>query len=456
MQEGIKRWFAENSSRANEISRDLWEHPETSQKEYHACDVLCAWMEENGFTVTDRSVAGLDTAFCAVWGSGRPYIGLLAEYDALPGLAQECKSEYAPMDLPFGHGCGHNLLGTGAAAAALALKQAMQEENLPGTVYFYGCPSEEIMEGKIVMTKHGVFNHLDTAISWHPGDRNRASEESYQAMLSMEYHFTGKASHASMAPHEGLSALDAVELMDVGVNYLREHVPVGGQIHYVIINGGQKPNIVPEKAAVWQFIRANTASDVRKIAKRMDDIAAGAAMMTGTRVEKKVLTGCNETRIVPALVELMHDVMCNEVPAIEWSAEEEAFSRQLVENQGGDWNALAATFGADVKEHPLDSAVAQRTGKTIDILGSSDLSDVSYVTPTCMLFAATYPKGTPNHTWGVTACSGNSIGQKGMLYAAQVMAQTAYRLVKDSELVKTVRASYEQALGGAVYEPVGK
>lgn len=455
MQEGIKRWFEENSEKAKAVSRDLWEHPEASQKEYHACDALCAWVEEQGFTVTDRCVAGLDTAFCAVWGQGRPYIGFLAEYDALPGLAQETVSTYKPMDLPFGHGCGHNLLGTGAAAAAMALKRAMEEENLPGTVYFYGCPSEEIMEGKIVMTKAGVFDHLDAAISWHPGDRNRASEESYQAMLSMEYHFTGKASHASMAPQEGLSALDAVELMDVGVNYLREHVPVGGQIHYVIINGGQKPNIVPEKAAVWQFVRANTAADLRKIAARMDDIAAGAAMMTGTKVEKKVLTGCNETRIVPALVELMNDVMVREVPAIRWTAEEEEFSRQLLEAQGADWNALAAAFGADVKEKPLDSAVACPTGKTIDILGSSDLSDVSYVTPTCMLFAATYPKGTPNHTWGVTACSGNSIGQKGMVYAAQVMAQTGYRLVTDPELLKDVRASYERALGGAVYAPVG-
>ena len=175
MQEGIKRWFEENSEKAKAVSRDIWEHPEGSQQEYHACRVLCAWMEENGFTVTDRKVAGLDTAFCAVWGSGKPHIGFLAEYDALPGLAQETVSTYAPVEQPFGHGCGHNLLGAGAAAAALALKQGMEEEKLPGTIYFYGCPSEEIMEGKLVMTKAGVFDHLDAAISWHPGDRNRAS-----------------------------------------------------------------------------------------------------------------------------------------------------------------------------------------------------------------------------------------------------------------------------------------
>lgn len=453
MSQDIKGWFARNREKAAQISRDIWEHPEASQKEYHACEVLSAWMEQNGFSVT-HGTGGLDTAFCAQWGNGRPYIGFLGEYDALPGLAQECVSTPAPQDKPFGHGCGHNLLGTGAAAAALALKETMEAQGLEGTIFFYGCPSEEIMEGKILMTQAGVFDHLDAAISWHPGDTNRASEESYQAMLSMEYHFTGKASHASMAPQEGLSALDAVELMDVGVNYLREHVPSGGQIHYVIIDGGQKPNIVPEKAAVWQFVRANTTADVRKIAKRMDDIAAGAALMTGTRVEKKVLTGCNETRIVPALVELMYDVMRHEATPISWSGEEEAFSRQLLTSLGADMQSLQASYGADVWEKPLDSGVATPTGKKIDILGSSDLSDVSYVTPTCMLFAACYPKGTPNHTWAVTACSGQSIGQKGMLYAGEVMALTGLRLVKDPELVKKVRVSYEKALGNAVYEPV--
>lgn len=456
MDEEIRSWFERNSKRAASISRNLWEHPEASRQEHYACQVLCEWMEENGFLVTGQPLAGLDTAFCATWGQGRPYIGFLAEYDALPGLAQQDCCDYAPLEMPFGHGCGHNLLGTGAAAAALALKQAMEREQLPGTIFLYGCPSEEIMEGKIVMTRAGVFDHLDVAISWHPGDRNRASEESYQAMLSMEYHFTGKASHASMAPQEGLSALDAVELMDVGINYLREHVPAGGQLHYVIIDGGSKPNIVPEKAAVWQFVRANTAADVRKIAKRVDEIAAGAAMMTGTRVEKKVLTGCNETRIVPKLVELMDEVMTTQVPAIAWTEEEETFARTLLENQGADWSSLSASFGEDVRSQPLDWGVSEPTGKTIDILGSSDLSDVSYVTPTCMLFAATYPKGTPNHTWGVTACAGNSIGQKGMIYAAQVMAQTGYCLVKDPKLVCTVRDSYEQALGGAVYAPVGE
>lgn len=445
MDEVMERWFGGHDGELAKLSRALWERPEGSGQEHFACRTLSAFLAERGFEIT-TPVAGLDTAFSAQWGSGAPRIGFLAEYDALPGLAQETVPVPEPMEgQAFGHGCGHNLLGVGAVGAALALKAAMEAEGLPGTVYLYGCPSEEIMMGKIVMTGAHVFDHLDAAISWHPGDRNRASEESYQALLSVEYHFTGKASHASMAPQEGLSALDAVELMDVGVNYLREHVPPGGQIHYVILNGGEKPNIVPEKAAVWQFIRANTTADLRRIAGRLDDIAAGAALMTGTTYTKKVLTGCNETRIVPALVELMHDVMSREVPPPAWTREEEDFSRRLLDS-----------LGLEAPEHPLHAGVSAPGGKTVDILGSSDLSDVSYVTPTCMLFSACYPLGTPNHTWAVTACAGQSIGQKGMLYAARVMAASGLRLVRDPELVKKVRASYEAALGGAKYAPVNE
>lgn len=446
MHEGMRRWFDGHAGELAQVSRTLWEHPEASEQERFACQTLSAWMAEHGFTVSGPPLAGLDTAFEASWGSGTPHIGFLAEYDALPGLAQETVPQPRPIaGQAYGHGCGHNLLGTGAAGAALALKAVMEAEGLPGTIYLYGCPSEEVMMGKIIMTQAHVFDHLDAAISWHPGDRNRASEESYQAMLSMEYHFTGKASHASMAPQEGLSALDAVELMDVGVNYLREHVPPGGQIHYVILNGGEKPNIVPEKASVWQFVRANTTTDLRRIAARMDDIAAGAALMTGTSYTKKLLTGCNETRIVPALVEVMHDVMVHEVEPPVWTPEEEQFSRQLLDS-----------LGLNAPEHPLHGGVTAPKGETINILGSSDLSDVSYVVPTCMLFSACYPTGTPNHTWAVTACAGQSIGQRGMLYAAQVMAATGLRLVQDPALVKTVRASFEQALDGAQYTPVNK
>ncbi|MDO4476017.1 MAG: amidohydrolase [Lachnospiraceae bacterium] len=454
MREEIQAWFDGNRELLVKTSRDLWEHPEASQQECYACEVLGQLLREQGFEVSEGSLAGLATAFEAKWGSGSPKIGFLAEYDALPGLAQDTVSSPAPLDQPFGHGCGHNLLGTGAVGAALALKAVMEEKKLPGTVYLYGCPSEEIMEGKIVMTKEHVFDHLDAALSWHPGDYNRASEESYQAMMSVEYHFTGKASHAAMAPQEGFSALDAVELMDVGVNYLREHVPAGGQLHYVILNGGQKPNIVPEKAAVWQFIRANTTADLKRIAARLDDIAEGAAKMTGTTFTKKLLSGCNETRIVPELVRLMNEVMEQEVPAIDWTEEEKAFSRELLTALGTDREGLAARFGADVWEHPLDESFSVPTGRTVDILGSSDISDVSYVVPTGMLFAACYPKGTPNHTWGVTACSGQSIGQKGMLYAAQVMAATGLRLVEDAKELEAVKESFRQALGGIKYAPV--
>lgn len=450
----IADWYQENAETLSALSRTLWEHPEASEKEYTACRLLKQYMVDHGFEIREEHAAGLETAFVAARGKGRPYIGFLAEYDALPGLSQESVPYPAPVSgEQYGHGCGHNLLGTGAAGAAVAAACAMEQNAVPGTVFLFGCPSEEVMLGKIIMAQHHVFDELDTAISWHPGDRNRASEESYQAMLSMEYHFHGKASHAAMAPEEGLSALDAVELMDVGVNYLREHVPAGAQIHYVILNGGDKPNIVPDNAAVWQFIRARSTADLRKVAARMDEVASGAAMMTGTKYTKKVLTGCNETRIVPALVELMNRVM-EEIPAPHWSEEEEQYAREILQHLGRTPEELEAGFGEGAYEHPLHAGHLQPTGRTINILGSSDLSDVSYIVPTCMLFAACYPYGTPNHSWAVTACTGMSIGQKGMLYASQVMAETGFRLARDSELLKQVRESFQKALGASVYEPV--
>lgn len=454
MKKDIQSWIDSNQNKFIEISKKLWENPEASEKEYFACHVLKEVLSESDFSIKE-DVAGLETAFEAKWGKGRPYIGFLAEYDALPGLSQDTVPFKREIEgKPYGHGCGHNLLGTGAVAAAIALKNRVEQEKLSGTVFLYGCPSEEIMMGKIIMTKEHVFDDLDVAISWHPGDLCRSSEESYQAMMSMIYYFTGKSSHAAMAPQEGFSALDAVELMDVGINYLREHIPEGGQMHYTILNGGDKPNIVPEKASVWQFARANTTIDLRFITERMDEVAKGAAIMTGTTVEKKVLTGCNETRIVPELVRIMNNVMESEVPAIVWSEKEKEFSRKLIESLDLNQISLKEKYGADVLNKPLHDDIIKITGKTIDILGSSDISDVSYVVPTCMLFSACYPKGIPNHTWAVTACAGNSIGQKGMLYAAKVMAVTGYHLLTDNDSLIKVKKSFEEIMDGIDYQPV--
>lgn len=437
----ISEWFLAERLRIRSLSRDIWEHPEISEHENHAASVLGKALSEGGFTLTS-GVAGLPTAFSAAWGRGSPKIGFLAEYDALPGLSQEALSRRKPRESQeAGHGCGHNLLGAGAAAAALALKDLMERRGMEGTIVVYGCPSEEIMLGKIIMASQGIFDDLDVAFSWHPGDLNCASEMSYQAMLSVDYSFTGKASHAAMAPQEGLSALDAVELMDVGANYLREHLPSGGQIHYVITGGGDKPNIVPEKASVWYFIRANNTRNLEKIAARLSDIARGAALMTGTEVSSSIRTGCHETRIVPALVSLLDEVMAAEVPPPHWSEEEISFAKDLVSNLGIDPSP----------EGPLYSGISRSSGRVVEILGSSDLSDVSWIVPTCMLFAACYPKGTPNHTWGVTACSGMEIGEKGMLYAAEVLASSAYRVLTSPALLRDIRDSFSRVSGKEAY-----
>lgn len=450
----LDKWFNENNERLISLSQKLWENPELSEKEVYAAKTLKKFLDNEGFSI-QSNVGGLSTAFSATWGSGSPRIGFLAEYDALPGLSQEITSSQKSIDgQMLGHGCGHNLLGIGAVGAGMALKAMLEDKKMSGTVVIYGCPAEEIMMGKIVMTKEHVFDALDVALTWHPDGRNIPSEMSYQAMLSLDYTFSGKASHAAMAPEEGLSALDAVELMNVGANYLREHMPRGGQIHYVITNGGDKPNIVPEKAAVWYFIRANSTSDVQRIASKLKNIADGAALMTGTTVTTSVRTGCNETRIVPALVNLMDKVMKETVQPQQWTEEELTFSQNIVKNLGLDKHTLVSNFGIDVVETPLHNGVVTPTGRVINIMGSSDISDVSWVVPTGMIFAACYPMGTPNHTWAVTACSGMSIGQKGMLYAAKVLAATGMELASSSELLNEVKQSFIMELGKDSYKPV--
>ncbi|MGI6623675.1 MAG: amidohydrolase [Acetivibrionales bacterium] len=448
----INDWFTQHEKQLCDLSFEIWGHPELSEQEDYAANCLIGILRENGFKI-ESNIAGLSTAFKAVWGSGSPRIGFLAEYDALPGLSQSVSTKKQPVEgQMLGHGCGHNLLGVGAVGAGIALKAALEENGLSGTVIVYGCPSEEIMVGKIVMAQHHVFDDLDIALSWHPSDMNCASEMSYQAMLSLDYEFNGKASHAAMAPHEGFSALDAVELMNVGANYLREHMPPGSQIHYVITNGGEKPNIVPEKAAVWYFIRARTTNDINRVKERLDKIAQGASLMTGASFSSSIRTGCNETKIVPEIVKLLHHVMENDVLPPNWNEDEKDFSRELMINMGLDMTSISFAFGEDVEKSPLHDGVLQPTGKVLPIMGSSDISDVSWIVPTGMLFIACYPKGTPNHTWGVTACSGMSIGQKGMLYASKILAIAGMHLVKSPELLDRIKLSYSSMMGSERYQ----
>ncbi|MBZ0299678.1 MAG: amidohydrolase, partial [Anaerolineae bacterium] len=264
------------------IAREIWDHPQIALRETFASDLLAQELEANGFSL-ERGVGQMPTAFVATWGEGQPIIGFLGEYDALPGLSQKVGTEKDPVEMGGpGHGCGHNLYGTACLGAVLALQEAMQQNRIPGTIRFYGCPAEETLVGKTFMARAGVFDDLDAALTWHPGSTNIVWNGSSLAMNSFKVNFHGFSTHAAAEPELGRSALDGVMLMDVGVNYLREHVIPEARIHSVITSGGQAPNVVPAYAQVWYFVRAPRRDQLNEIYARMLDIAQGAALMSGT------------------------------------------------------------------------------------------------------------------------------------------------------------------------------
>src|SRR5438132_1257 len=281
-----------------EVNREIWNYAEPSLLEHRSAERLASLLEQNGFKVT-RGVADMPTAFVAEWGESGPLIGILAEYDALPSLSQKTQPEQDPL-VPgaYGHGCGHSVFGTACTFAGIAAKQAMEGAGVAGRIRVYGCPAEEILVGKVYMARAGLFDDLDAAITWHPGDKTQVGQGSAKAMVSVHYTFAGVAAHASTSPHRGRSALDAVELMNVGANYMREHIKEDARIHYVITDGGVQPNVVPPRASVWYYVRADAHEDVEQCLAWVDKIAEAAAQMSQTMlVERKLDTDCHE--IVP-------------------------------------------------------------------------------------------------------------------------------------------------------------
>ncbi|AFM26145.1 amidohydrolase [Desulfomonile tiedjei] len=439
---GLK-WVNEHSERLIETSDKLWEFAETALHEYQSSDLLQGELKQAGFEV-ETGVAGMPTAFRARWGNGTPTVGFLAEYDALPGLSQKSVPRKEPMkEGAPGHGCGHNLLGTAVLGAALALKAEMEQDNLSGTIVVFGCPAEEIMVGKIVMAREGLFDELDVALTWHPQSLNGVMNCGWVAMNSVKFDFHGITSHAAFAPEMGRSALDAVELMNVGVNYLREHVSSNARIHYVITNGGREPNIVPGYAQVWYYIRAPKREEVDAIYARIKDIAEGAALMAGTKVEARLLTACHDCLLNTSLNRHLSDSMqCVASPV--WSEEELRFARELT--QGFDANQRMrqiSIFTRDNLEgHMLHSDVLPLNDTHILLPGSTDVSDVSWIVPTGQIMTACYPIGIPPHSWQLTASVSTSIGHKGMLYAAKVLVKAASELIREAGLLARVKAEH--------------
>jgi len=441
------------------LARQIWERPEIALQERFASGLLADELEAAGFTV-ERGVAGMPTAFVASWGAGGPTIGILGEYDALPGLSQQMSAERSPVAKGGpGHGCGHNLFGVASFGAALAVKAHLEAAGLPGTVRFYGCPAEETLVGKTYMARAGLFDDLDAALAWHPGDSNIVWAASSLAMNSFKVNFHGVSSHAGADPHNGRSALDGAMLMDVGVNYLREHIIPEARIHSVITSGGQAPNVVPAYAQIWYFVRAPRRDQVEAIYARVLDIAKGAALMSGTTHDIEFVTGCYDFLPNKVLSRLLLEKMQQAGPS-GFTAEEQGFARELQATftPGTLQNAFAhAQRAAGVEldpaliEQPLWDQIIPHSESQPAGSGSTEVGDVSYITPTAQLTTCCWPLGTPGHSWQIVASSGSSIGFKGMQLAAKAMALAGIDLLTKPELLAEARAEFQRARGGKPY-----
>lgn len=419
----LKQWFDENETAMIKTADFIFRHPEAAFQEQQSSRCLAQFLEAQGFTIT-RNTAGLETAFTASWGSGRPVIGFLAEYDALPALGQEPVCTHTPVGT-VGHGCGHNLLGIGAAAAACALKADMEQKGISGTLRVYGCPAEEIMAGKIIMNKEGVFDDLDAAVTWHPFDLNRVSNDIWLSQDVRNYKFYGVSAHAARFPELGRSALDAAELMNVGVNYLREHVTSDVRMHYSYTSPPQPTNVVPDYAELNYFIRSSKRKRTDDVVARVDDCARGAALMTGTRVEIELAAACKEMKVNRPLAELYYEAMTR-IPTPEYTTDELQFAEALSKEAGLINNGEYFSGLQELEPEPQILPIG------------TDVSDVSHTIPTITLSAAAMCKGTPLHHWSTTAQAGMSIGQKGMIYAAKCMALGTRMLITNPKVLERV------------------
>lgn len=443
-----------NEETLKDMAINIWKHPEGAFNEVNSSKLQRNLLKEQGFKIID--VPNNETAFIAEFGQGSPVIGVLGEYDALPGMSQKISSKKEPEEgecSSFGHGCGHNLLGTAGVGAVIALKGAMINENLKGTIRYYGCPAEETLAGKVLMAKERVFDDLDSCISWHPASMNVVWGCSFLALNSMKFKFHGIPAHAAAAPQAGRSALDGVELMNVGANYLREHVIEKARIHYVITNGGMAPNVVPDEAEVWYFVRAPKRIDVKEISDRLYKIAQGAALMTETNFEYNLLAGCHDVITNDVLGNLMHKNMV-EVGSPKFTDDDFKFAKELsaLSSKEEKKKIMSTYFAPDfVIDKVLCDEIITIDDKKMIMAGSVDAGDVSYIAPFAQITAATWPVGTAAHTWIATASSGSGIGMNAMMFAAKTMAGTVYDLLNDNNLIESAKQEFKKSLGEYKY-----
>ena len=424
------------------VNQSIWNYAEVGLQETKSSQLLIEKLKADGFEVKS-GVADMPTAFVASYGSGRPIIGILAEYDALPGLSQKTVPYRESLsEGGAGHACGHSGLGTAALGAALAVKEAIDKHQLKGTVRLYGTPAEETGLGKVYMLLDGQFEDLDICLHWHPSNNTNVHLGSCKALVSVKFTFTGLPAHASVSPESGISALDAVELMNTGVNYMREHVKEDARMHYVIIDGGGQPNVVPAKATVWYYVRANAHEDLERYYRWVLDIAKGAALMTRTKLSIQVDTDNHELIPNLPLSELIHDKLTKIGPP-EFSDEEKAFARRIQQ-------PLIEEFGQTFPV-AIDNRVHTLNESRTSSKGSTDVGDISWHIPTGGLRTTCFAAGNPGHSWQNVACIGSSIGEKGILYAAEALAATTVELMENPVLVKEAKEDFDQRMKGRKY-----
>jgi len=415
------------------IAQKIWNLAEMGYQEEKSAALLQKTLSDAGFTVK-TGVANIPTAFTAEYGSGSPIIGIMGEYDALPGLSQEAVAEKKSAGKAAGHACGHHLFGTASTAAAIAVKEWMVANKTKGTIRFYGTPAEEGGSGKVYMVREGLFNDVDVALHWHPSSQNAASAGAALANKSAKFRFYGVSAHAAGAPHMGRSALDGVEAMNAMVNMMREHVIQEARIHYVITDGGKAPNVVPNFAEVYYYARHNKRDVVIDIFDRIVKAAEGAALGTGTTMDYEMIGGTHELLPNLTLQKVMHDNL-SKVGGLEYNAEEKAFA-----------DKIAISLGQ--KEADLATAKKVQPYKTeARAYGSTDVGDVSFAVPTVGMGAATWVPGTPAHSWQAVAAGGTSIGNKGMMVAAKSLTLTAIDLFENKDLIQKAKAEFVERRG---------
>jgi aminobenzoyl-glutamate utilization protein B len=425
-------------ARLTALSDRIWRYAETALRETRSAKELADFAEGQGFRV-ERGVAGMPTAFVASYGSGRPLIGILGEYDALPGISQKAQPVKEPLEAgAAGHGCGHNLFGVASLAAAIAVKERIASGDLEGTVRYYGTPAEESIGGKLYMARAGLFKDLDAALAWHPGTKVEADTRSSLAMVDFVVDFRGRAAHAAYDPWNGRSALDGLEILTHALNLMREHVRPTVRLHYAITGGGDVPNVVPETARLWCWVRDVEHESVERLLKRIRTMVEGAALAAGVEATLTLQNGVYEMLINREGARLLHRNLSWLGP-LQFTPEEQEFARTIQKATGVEARGLSGQV------EPLDEEPGPPER------GSTDVADVSWLVPTLNLTVTTAPDGAPWHAWPVVASGGMSIGHRGMIHAAKVLAATMVDLFADDAQRQAIRAEFEGATKGHVH-----